>query len=212
MGTKFRQPCPPRGAAIPGWHEYRHVKDACSFREHDVVVDDGLAVEIGDSEQHLRLQIDERDHAIVRREQFFFAALRAIAVRHDFVPSSSLRELGRVVGRAAGSTDTDRRIVLPVSGFARSDLIYERKTEQCPRQPTRSLHSTHYFRVARDSGAILQLTESAIASHHLNLVFALKEPLHRLIEDLVDVRIGERSRAHLQTVIHGCVKQIDSRF
>jgi hypothetical protein len=59
------------------------------------------------------------------------------------------------------------------------------------------------FRVRRHSGAVLQLTESAIASHPLNLVFALKEPLHALNEDLVDVRIGEWSRAHLQTVIHG---------
>jgi len=47
------------------------------------------------------------------------------------------------------------------------------------------------FRVARRLGAVLQLTESAIASYPLNLVFALNEPFHGLIKDLVDVRIGE---------------------
>jgi hypothetical protein len=37
-------------------------------------------------------------------------------------------------------------------------------------------------------------------------------PLHGVIKDSVDVCIGKRSRTHLQTVVHGCLTQIDRGF
>ena len=37
------------------------------FAAHDVIIDDRLTVEIGDTEQHLRLQIDHCDHAVIGR-------------------------------------------------------------------------------------------------------------------------------------------------
>src|SRR6266536_5184554 len=44
------------------------------------MVDDRLTVEIADAKHHLRLQIDNRDHAVVWGQQSFFATFRC----HEF--------------------------------------------------------------------------------------------------------------------------------
>ena len=50
------------------------IKNSCRLCERDGVVDDRLAVEIGNAKEHLRLMVDQRDHAIIRGQQSFLAA------------------------------------------------------------------------------------------------------------------------------------------
>ena len=53
------------------------------FGERHIVIDDRLAVKIGHAKEHLGLEIDDRDHAVVRGQQPFFAPLPATTVwRH----------------------------------------------------------------------------------------------------------------------------------
>jgi hypothetical protein len=66
---------PAEALGLNGAEDNRNVENARGFREHDVVVDDGLAVEIGDAKQHLGLKVDDRYHAVIGREQSLFAAL-----------------------------------------------------------------------------------------------------------------------------------------
>ena len=81
----------------------------CRFRERDGVVDDRLAVEIGNAKEHLRLMVDQRDHAIVRGQQSFLAAFH----RHERL--LFLSELNLIV-----ETDDVFASVVPVAKLATS--------------------------------------------------------------------------------------------
>jgi hypothetical protein len=62
----------------------RDLENPRGFRERNVVIDDRLAVKIGDAKEHLGLEVDQRDDAVVRGQQPFFAALRtSIALSHN---------------------------------------------------------------------------------------------------------------------------------
>jgi hypothetical protein len=63
-----------------------NVEHLCGFQKRDVVVDDRLAVKIGDPKEHLRLKIDNCDDTVVRRQKSLFAAFRtSISLSHDFL-------------------------------------------------------------------------------------------------------------------------------
>jgi hypothetical protein len=70
-----------------GLHGAKHdgnFENLRGFQKRDVVVvvdDDRLAIKIGDTKKLLGLKIDNRDHAVVRRQQSFFTSLRK-----DFEP------------------------------------------------------------------------------------------------------------------------------
>jgi hypothetical protein len=67
-------------AETPGFHGAEHhgdAEDPGGLRQRHVVVDDRLAVEVGDAEEHLGLEIDQREDAVVGGQQPFFAPLRA---------------------------------------------------------------------------------------------------------------------------------------
>ena len=73
------------GLGFDGGQHNRHVEDPRRLCQGDRAVDDRLTIEIRGSEEHLRLVIDERDDAIVGREQSFFAALYAtVVLRHRY--------------------------------------------------------------------------------------------------------------------------------
>src|SRR3954451_6876638 len=55
----------------------RQLEHLCRFRQCDGVIDDRLAVEIGNTKEHLRLMIDQCNYAVVRCQQAFLAALGA---------------------------------------------------------------------------------------------------------------------------------------
>ena len=62
-----------------GFHraeDNRHVENLGGFQKRDVVINDRLAVEIGDAEEHLRLQIDNCHHTVVGSQQSFFTTFR----------------------------------------------------------------------------------------------------------------------------------------
>src|SRR5207249_9280873 len=65
-----------------GAENHGHVEDPGGLRESDVVVDDCLAIEIGDAKEHLRLEVDQGDDTIVGRQQAFFAAFGAGLLGH----------------------------------------------------------------------------------------------------------------------------------
>jgi hypothetical protein len=63
-----------------------HVENPSGFCEGHVVVDDRLAVEIRNAKEHLRFEIDQCNHAVVRGQQPLLTALRAtIGLSHDFL-------------------------------------------------------------------------------------------------------------------------------
>jgi len=52
-----------------------HVKYARRFGKGKIVIDDRLAVKVGDAEKHLRLKVDNCDDTVIGREQSFFLSL-----------------------------------------------------------------------------------------------------------------------------------------
>src|SRR5580698_657366 len=61
------------------------MEDAGRLCKRDYAVNDGLPVEVRNSEQHLRLVINECDCAVVGSQQSFFAALCAtVILRHGY--------------------------------------------------------------------------------------------------------------------------------
>jgi hypothetical protein len=46
----------------------RDVEHLRGFQKRNVIVDNRLTVEIGDTKKHLRLQIDNRDHTVLGRQ------------------------------------------------------------------------------------------------------------------------------------------------
>src|SRR5580658_1026605 len=61
------------------------IEDAGRLCERDYAVNNGLPVEVRNSEQHLRLVINECDCAVVGSQQSFFAALCAtVILRHGY--------------------------------------------------------------------------------------------------------------------------------
>ena len=65
----------------------RHVEDPCRLCQGNCAVDDGLPIEIRDSEEHLWLVIDERNDAIVGRQQTFLRTLYMTVVLRQDCPS-----------------------------------------------------------------------------------------------------------------------------
>jgi hypothetical protein len=80
---------PEIAAETLGFHraeDHRDLENPGGFRERHIVVDNRLAVKIGNAEEHLGLEIDNRHHAVVRGQQPFFTPLRTTTgLRHDFL-------------------------------------------------------------------------------------------------------------------------------
>src|SRR5262245_12097897 len=86
-GLDLRPHVTAEALGLDGGEDDGHVEEAGGLREDEVVVDDGLAVEVRDAEEHLRLEVDEGDDAVVGGEQALLAQLgSAIAGGHHILP------------------------------------------------------------------------------------------------------------------------------
>jgi hypothetical protein len=69
------------------------MEDAGRLCKRDYAVNDGLPVEVRNSEQHLRLVINECNCAVVGSQQSFFAALCATVILRQGVSFPFFREI-----------------------------------------------------------------------------------------------------------------------
>src|SRR5205823_6763502 len=77
---------PAEARGFDGGEHEGDLEHACGLRERHGVIDDGLAVEVGDAEEHLGLKVDERDDAVVRCQEPLFAELRpTLVLSHDYL-------------------------------------------------------------------------------------------------------------------------------
>jgi len=66
------------GLGLDRGQDHRHFERPGCFTQNEIVVDDRLAIEIADAEQHLRLQVDDGDHAVIGCQQTLLAELWAV--------------------------------------------------------------------------------------------------------------------------------------
>ena len=70
---------------LDGREHDRDVKYPRSLAQYEIAVDDALAIVAGDAEEHVRLQVDDRDHAVVGGEQALLAQLGSVSTLHHDV-------------------------------------------------------------------------------------------------------------------------------